>query len=373
MGFVDKLRAELVDIVEWVDDNRHALVWRFPRYHNQIKQGAQLIVRPGQVAILVHRGELADTFGPGTHTLETKNLPVLSTLQGWKYGFDSPIKAEVYFIATRQVTDLKWGTPNPVVMRDPDFGPIRIRAFGTYTLRAQDPPALLTELVGTDSEFEAEEIGVLLRSIINNAFAEMISTSGISVPDLASNYGELSEKLRDAVTSRVDDEYGLEIPHLYIVNVSVPEEVEKAFDARSSIGIVGDINQYQQYQIGQSIPTAAANPAGGLAGAGVGLGMGMAIAGRMMPGQSPAGGGGGVAIAPPVPPPPVQTSWYIAMEGKTTGPFTIAQITEAITAGRLQPDSMVWTAGMDEWATAADVPQLASIFRAEPPPPPPAT
>jgi membrane protease subunit (stomatin/prohibitin family) len=180
MSFVDKLRGELIDIIEWVDDSRHTLVWRFPRYHNQIKNGAQLIVRPGQLALFVHQGKIADVFEPGTHKLATKNLPVLSTLQGWKHGFESPFKAEVYFVATRQITDLKWGTPNPILMRDPDFGPVRVRAFGSYTLKAQDARALLTELVGTDSEFDSEEISVLLRSIIANAFADMVASSGIS-------------------------------------------------------------------------------------------------------------------------------------------------------------------------------------------------
>ena len=150
MGLIDKLRAELVDIIEWVDDSRHTLVWRFPRHHNQIKYGAQLIVRPGQMAIFVHQGKVADVFEPGQYKLETKNLPVLSTLAGWLYGFDSPFKAEVYFVGTRQITDLKWGTPNPVMMRDADFGPIRVRAFGTYTLKASHPKTLLSELVGTD-------------------------------------------------------------------------------------------------------------------------------------------------------------------------------------------------------------------------------
>ena len=251
MPLLDKIRAEFVDIVEWIDDDRRTLAWRFPRYHNQIKQGAQLIVRPGQVALFVHRGKIADVFEPGTHTLETGNLPVLSTLQGWPYGFDSPFKAEVYFVATRQVTELKWGTPQPVLVRDPDFGPIRVRAFGTYTLRAVDPRALVRELVGTSEHFEAGEIGVLLRGIIGSAFAELVATAGISVVDLTRHYAELSERLRTLVAARIDDEYGLAVPQLYIVNVSVPEEVEQAIDARASLGMVGDVDLYRQYQLGQ--------------------------------------------------------------------------------------------------------------------------
>jgi membrane protease subunit (stomatin/prohibitin family) len=249
MGFVNKLRGELVDIVELVDDSRNTLVRRFPRYHNQIKNGARLVVRPGQSAVFVDRGKVADVFGPGTYELTTPNLPLLSTLQGWKHGFESPFKAEVYFVTTRQVTELKWGTPNPVLLRDPELGPLRVRAFGTYTLRALKPEALLSELVGTDGAFEADEIEVLLRSIIATEFSEMVAKSEISVVDLAGNYGRLSETLRRAVLAKVDDEYGLDIPQLWIVNVSVPEQVEQAVDARSSMGVIGDLGRYQQYQL----------------------------------------------------------------------------------------------------------------------------
>jgi len=224
-------------------------VWRFPRYHNQIKYGAQLIVRPGQSAVFVRQGKVADVFEPGQYRLETKNLPLLGTLAGWKYGFDSPFMAEAYFVSTRQITDLKWGTPNPVMMRDPDFGPIRVRAFGTYTLKALDPKTLLEELVGADSEFEAEEIHELLRSIINSAFADVVAKSEIPVLDLASNYQDLSEQLRERVLQRIDDEYGLAIPQLYIVNISVPAEVEQALDVRTSMNAIGDMAAYQAYPI----------------------------------------------------------------------------------------------------------------------------
>ena len=222
MGLLDKLRGELVDIIEWIDDSRHTLVWRFPRYHNQIKNGAKLIVRPGQQAIFVHQGQLADVFEPGTYELTTDNIPILSTIAGWKHGFDSPFKSEVYFVSTRQITDMKWGTPNPIVMRDPDFGPVRIRAFGNYALKATDPRALLTELVGTDGEFESDEVSELLRAIINTAFADLVASSKIAVLDLAGSYQEFSAQLREEVESRVDDEYGLAIPQLFIVTSPCP-------------------------------------------------------------------------------------------------------------------------------------------------------
>ena len=185
MGLLDKLRGELVDIIEWMDHTSDTLVWRFPRYHNQLKNGAQLIVRPGQMAVFVHRGKLADVFEPGNYELKTDNLPIMGTLQGWKHGFESPFKSEVYFVSTRQVTNLKWGTPNPIMLRDPDYGPIRLRAFGNYTLKAVDPRALLQELVGTDSVFEADEVTELIRSIINTAFADLIGESKIAALDLA--------------------------------------------------------------------------------------------------------------------------------------------------------------------------------------------
>jgi hypothetical protein len=214
---------------------------------------------------------------------------------------------------------------------------VRIRAFGTYTLKAADPRVLLQELVGTDSVFEADEISELLRSIISTAFADVVAKSEIGLLDLASNYEDLSEAVRRVVMERIDDEYGLEIPQLYIVNISVPAEVEQALDTRSSMSVIGDMAAFQSYQLGQAMPAAAENPAGGLAGAGVGLGMGMAMAGPMMqgagappPGQTP-------------PPPPAPAAWHLAENGQTSGPYTLAQIAEGIAAGRIRPETMVWT------------------------------
>ncbi|MEO1083953.1 MAG: SPFH domain-containing protein, partial [Acidobacteriota bacterium] len=276
MGLFSTLREELVDIIEWLDHTRDTLVWRFPRYRNEIKNGAQLIVRPGQVAVFVHQGELADVFQPGTHTLATANLPVLSRLQGWKYGFESPFKSEIYFVNTRQIVDLKWGTPNPITIRDPEFGPIRLRAFGTYTLQATDPRALLRELVGTDDRFEADEIHELLRGMINSSLSEVLGKGEIPAIELSASYSKLAEEARLSVVEKVDDEYGLDIPVLVVVNVSFPEEVEKALDARSSMNMIGDMNQYQQYQLGQSMPMAAQS--GGESGNILGLGLGMAMA-----------------------------------------------------------------------------------------------
>ncbi len=367
MGLFDTLRAELIDIIEWIDDSKHTLVWRFPRHQNEIKNGAQLIVRPGQVAVLVSQGELADVYQPGHYELTTQNMPILSTLQGWKYGFESPFKSEVYFVSTRQITDLKWGTPNPIMMRDPEFGPIRIRAFGTYALKAVEPKALLREIVGTDGEFGAEDITELLRSIIGNAFADMLGKSQVPALDLASKYIEMSEQLRREVCERIDDEYGLDCPQLFIVNVSLPEAVEKALDTRTSMGVIGNMDRYQQYQLGQAMTMAADNPAGGGAAEGMGLGMGLAMASRMMPGM---GGAGGQGVAPP-PPPSMGVVWHVAVAGQTKGPYSTEQIAAGIANGEVQSDSLVWTAGMPAWTAAAQVPQLTGYFAAATPPPPP--
>lgn len=366
MGLFDKLRNELVDIIEWVDDSNHTLVWRFPRYQNEIKNGAQLIVRPGQEAVFVHRGELADVFPPGHYTLKTDNLPLLSTLAGWKHGFNSPFKAEVYFVSTKQVTDMKWGTPNPVMLRDPEFGPIRLRAFGMYSVQVADAKALMKELVGTDSNFSTDELTELLRSIIISTFSDMLGESNVAALDLASKYREMSDELRKHVIERVDDEYGLDIPQLSIVNISLPENVEKALDTRTSMGVIGDMNQYQQYQMGTAIASAADNPGGGAAD-GMGLGMGFAMANRM------AGGFGAPGAQPAAapPPPPPQAAWHVAVNGQTQGPFNDQQLSSLVAQGQFTATTMVWSAGMPSWAQAGQVPQLSSVFASAPPPPPP--
>jgi membrane protease subunit (stomatin/prohibitin family) len=362
MGLFDILRGELIDIIQWIDDSHHTIVWRFPRHQNEIKNGAQLIVRPGQVAVLVSGGELADVYTPGHYELTTQNMPIMTTLQGWKYGFQSPFKAEVYFVNTTQITDLKWGTPNPIMLRDPEFGPIRIRAFGTYALRAVDAKALLKEIVGTQGEFLADDITALLRSIIASSFADMLGKLQIPALDFASKYTELSESLRREVVQRIDDEYGLDCPQLFIVNVSLPESVEKALDARTSMGVIGDLDRYQQYQMGQAMVTAAENPAGGGASEGLGMGMGFAMAGRMM---NPTAGAPGGAAPPPIVPP----VWHVAVGGETRGPYSIQQVVAGITGGQILADTMVWTAGMQGWSRADQVAQLQGYFKAIVPPP----
>jgi membrane protease subunit (stomatin/prohibitin family) len=368
MGLFDKIRGEFIDIIEWLDDSRNTLVWRFPRYQNEIKNGAKLIVRPGQIAIFVSEGKLADTFEPGTHDLITSNLPILSTLKGWKYGFNSPFKAEVYFVSTRPVVDLKWGTPNPIMLRDPEFGPIRIRAFGTYVLKAVDPKALLTEIVGTGAAVSTDEVTELVRAIIIESLSDMLGSSQIPALDFASNYRKLADDLQKKVQERIDDEYGLELPQLMIVNISLPEEVEKALDVSTKMKVVGDMNRFQQYQMGEAMTTAAANPAGGGAAEGLGLGIGLAMANRMVPmGSAPMVAGSPIPSAPAISMP--TTMWHIAHQGQTLGPFSSQQMLDAIARAELKGDTLVWCAGMASWQMAKEVPQWAGYFQAPPPPP----
>ncbi|WP_341728435.1 SPFH domain-containing protein, partial [Brooklawnia sp.] len=224
---MDKLRGELVDIIEWLEDSRTLLAWRFPRYQNEIKQGAQLIVREGQIAIFVYQGQLADTFGPGSYTLNTQNLPIMSTLQGWKYGFNSPFRSEVYFVNTRPVTDLRWGTPTPITLRDPDFGMVQMRANGLCVVRVQDPVIFLRRVIGTDSSVDIDEITELIRREISQALSELVLGTGVGAIDLQSHQTELSGKLRDVVALRVDDEFGLAIESI-TMTVSLPDEITQA-------------------------------------------------------------------------------------------------------------------------------------------------
>jgi membrane protease subunit (stomatin/prohibitin family) len=363
MGLFDKLRSELVDIVEWIDDDRRTLVWRFPRYQNEIKNGAKLIVRPGQTAVFVDQGKIADVFEAGSYDLATANLPIMTTLKGWKFGFNSPFKCEVYFVSTRQVTDLKWGTPNPVMLRDADFGMVRLRAFGTYGLKAKDPKILLKELVGTDGNFETEELGELMRSLIASCFADSLAELKMAALDLASHYRELGDALQKLVSSKIDDEYGLEIPLLSIVNISLPEEVEKALDTRASMGAIGDMQKYQQYQFANAIPAAAANTGGGLASAGLNLGVGMAMAQQFV---SAGGAPNPTQSAQPPPLPAAGKSYFVALNGVQSGPFPLAQIQLMLAQGQVLPQTLVWSQGMPSWTMIS---QISDINLSQVPPP----
>ncbi|MFE9873262.1 SPFH domain-containing protein [Micromonospora sp. NPDC005686] len=378
MGLMDKLRGELIDIIEWLDDSRDTIVWRFPRYQNEIKMGAQLVVRESQTAVFVNEGKIADVFTPGTYTLETRNLPILSTLKGWKYGFNSPFKAEVYFVNTRQFTDMKWGTQNPVILRDAEFGVVRVRAFGAFAARVVDAARLLRELVGTDPQFRTEEVQEYLRQLMVGRLGGALAAAGVPLLDLAAHQDAIGRRLAAVLTEELA-EVGIAIPKFVIENVSVPPEVEKALDKRTSMGAVGDLDRYTRFQAANAMEAAANNP-GGEAGAGIGLGLGMAM-GQQMARSMGGGAATQPAPAPPVPaqpaaaePPPLpgQAQWYVGVGGQRQGPYDLGGLAEQANAGALGADTLVWRAGMAQWQPAGQVPELASVLASVPPPLPPA-
>lgn len=372
MGLMDKLRGELVDIIEWLDDSHSTLAWRFPRHQNEIKNGAQLIVREGQEAVFVYRGQLADRFGPGHYELTTDNMPIMSTLQGWQHGFNSPFRSEVYFINTRPVTDLRWGTANPVTVRDPDFRMVQVRANGLCVVRVMDAPVFLRQVIGTDSSVDVQEIAELLRRVITLAFSDMVLETKLGVIDLQGRQVELSQKLRDFVAERVDDEYGLAIDSI-TMNISLPEEITQAMTRGVARGVeesgwvnnLGDMQRYQQAKAADAMTTAAGNEGGGgvgqMLGAGLGFGMGSQMAQQSGQAAEPASG---------PPPLPGGETFHVALNGQSAGPFTTAQLQGYAQNGQLTGETLVWTNGMTNWVQASTVPALQSLFSAPPPLPP---
>lgn len=358
MGLFDKLRGELIDIVEWLDESHDTIVHRFDRMNNEIKNGAQLIVREGQTAVFIDRGQLADVFKPGMYTLDTQNLPLLSTIQGWKYGFNSPFKCEVYFISTRQFTDLKWGTKNPIIARDPEFGPVRLRAFGTYCVKVTGPENFIREIVGTDGNFTLDEVQEQLRNLIVARFSDLVGESKMPVLDMAANYDELGKFVSDRIGGDFD-QYGLQVSKLLVENISLPPEVEAALDKRTSMGVIDNLNAYTQFQAATAMTEAAKNPG---AGGGMAMGVGMMMANQV----------GGVASGAMASPPPVPgANLFVAVDGQQTGPFDTNTLQQQIKAGRLTRESLVWKEGMAQWTPAGEVAEVAKLFGAVPPPVPP--
>jgi excisionase family DNA binding protein len=282
MSLINYLKTQFLEIIQWQDDSRDTISFRYPDEQKEIKRGAQLIVRESQAAQFVYEGQFGDTFGPGTHTLVTDNIPILSTLKGWKYGLESPFKADVYFVNTRLFTGNKWGTANPIMMRDPDFGMVRVRAYGTYDFHVVDVKVFLKEVAGTDAHFRLDEFGDTMRSRIVSVFTEAVALSKVPVLDVAARYEELGAALLPVINPAVTSKYGLEISSFIVENVSLPPEVEQSIDKRSSMAAVGNLNDYIKFQMAESL---AKGEGGGLAAAasqlGAGLAMGQQIAQTM--------------------------------------------------------------------------------------------
>jgi len=279
MGLIDYLKTQFLEIIQWQDDSRDTLSWRFPDEDKEIKRGAQLVVRESQVAQFIYLGQFGDTFGPGKHTLVTDNIPILSTLKGWKYGLESPFKADVYFVITRLFTGNKWGTANPIMMRDPDFGIVRIRGYGTFDFRVVEPRLFLQEVAGTDHHFRLDEFADTMRSRVVSIFSDALASAKVPVLDVAARYAELGEALLPAINPAMTAKYGLEIPSFIIENVSLPPEVEQAIDKRSSMAAVGNLNDYVKFQMAESM---GKGEGGGMATTAAQLGAGVAMGQQMM-------------------------------------------------------------------------------------------
>ncbi|MBU2980803.1 SPFH domain-containing protein [Lentibacter algarum] len=360
MGIFDFLTGEFIDVIHWVDDSRDTMVWRFEREDHEIKYGAKLTVREGQAAVFIHEGQMADVFTPGLYMLETNNMPVLTTLNHWDHGFESPFKSEVYFVNTTRFNDLKWGTKNPIIARDPEFGPVRLRAYGSYTVKVSDPAKFLVEIVGTDGEFTMDEISYQIRNIIVQEFSRTIARSGIPVLDMAANTRELGTIVGRDIAPRLA-EYGLEMPELYIENISLPEAVEAVLDKRTSMGVVGDLSTYMNFQAAESLTHEGAGGAALQAGVGAGLGMQIAR-------ESAQSGSLGASTSKTPPPPPVEKVWHIAENGESKGPYSRAAMGRMVADGALTRETLVWTAGQNGWLAAAQVTELAQLFTILPPP-----
>jgi excisionase family DNA binding protein len=279
MAIIDFLKKQFIDIIEWTDDSRDTLSWRFPDEDKEIKNGAQLIVRESQAAQFVYLGEFGDTFGPGKHTLTTDNIPILTNLKSWKYALESPFKADVYYVVTRVFTGNKWGTANPVMMRDADFGVVRLRAYGTYDFRVVDVKKFLKEVAGTDDHFRLDEFNDTMRSRIVSVFSEALATAKVPALDVAARYSELGDALLPVINPILGDKYGLAMTTFVVENVSVPPEVEQAIDKRSSMAAVGNLNDYVKFQMAQGMEKGGAGGAGGMAAE---MAVGMAMAQQMM-------------------------------------------------------------------------------------------
>lgn len=357
MGILDTFRNEFIDIIEWTDNTQDTLVWKFPRFQNEIKNGAQLTVRESQAAIFLDEGKLADVFQPGRYQLTTANMPILTTLKGWKYGFNSPFKVDIYFVNTKQFTDQKWGTKNPITLNDPRFGMIEIRAFGNFSFRIVDAGKFMKEIAGTDREFTTDEISGQLRTLVVTKLTNAIGDSHLKIEEYASNLEALS-KFASEKLSEDFEAYGLKVTSVLVENISMPEEVKKEIFELSRLDKI-DMQKLTQWKTAHGIEKAAES--GGMAGAFVGVGAGNIMTNAMGGSQQPSA----------TPPPVMQI--FVAVNGQQTGFFDVAALTQMAQSGQLKGDTLVWKAGMAAWAPASTVSELSAILGAVPPPitPPP--
>ena len=362
MGLFSMLKNEFIDIIEWTDDSNDTLVWKFPRFQNEIKMNAKLTVRESQQAVFLNEGVIADVFMPGMFTLQTQNMPMMATLKGWKYGFNSPFKADVFFISTRQFIDQKWGTKNAITVSDERFGMIELRAFGSFAFKVEDAGKFIKEIAGTEAQYTTDEIGGQLRSLIVTKFTNALGAGNIPIEKFASNLEELSQ----LCTDKLNDDfatYGLKITKFLVENVSMPDGIKKEIFEYSRLNKI-DMQKLTQFKVANSIETAAANSSG-IVGAGVGIGMGVGIGGMVSNAFGQINQQASGAIPPPL---PVEAAYFVAVNGQQTGPFNNGQLAQMAQAGQLQRSTMVWKAGMAAWSASETVTEISSLFNNMPPP-----
>lgn len=363
MGLFDKLRGELIDIIEFLDNTQDTIVYRFERYGNEIKNNAKLIVREGQMAVFINEGQVADIFSPGTYTLNTENLPILSTLKGWKYGFNSPFKAEVYFVNTTNFINQKWGTKNAIILNDTRFGMVEIRAFGMYSFKITDAPVFIREIVGTNQSFTTQNIAEQLKSIIVTRFSDAAGESNLPIESYASNLNELS----DVIFSYMQGDfaaYGMEVTKFLIENISMPDEVKKEIFELSRLEKV-DLDKLAKLKLAKAMEAAAENPSG-TAGMGVGLGAGIAMAQQMTQNMMNTSGKTNGQDTPP--PLPGEVVYYVAIDGQQAGPYNLVQLGDLVEKQRLSWESLVWKKGLSAWEPAGNQSDLQSLWSLMPPP-----
>ena len=359
MGLFNAMRNQFIDVIEWPDASEEVLVHRFNRAYNEIKNGAKLIVRPGQRAVFVNEGRIADTFEPGTYTLTTQNMPILRTLLSLPYAFESPFKAEVYFIKTTEQLNRKWGTPNPVTMRDADFGMVRLRCRGIYTYSIAISNEMISRFVGAQEEFTCANFEDQLLAMLVSAFTDVIGELRIPALDLPSKYADIGAKLKERL-SEAAKAFGVAIKSFTLENISLPEDVQKAIDQRGSISALGNLNNYAQYQAANALRDAAQNQ-GGAAGN---------LMGMMLGGQMGGALGNVMVQQPSAQPPPLQqeVQYFVAVNGAQAGPFPFLALQAKVAAGEISPATLVWKAGLQAWIPASQAPELAALFPQVPPP-----
>ncbi len=367
MGLFDKLSHEFIDIIDWVDNTNDTVVWKFPRYQNEIKMNAKLTVRESQQAVFLNEGTIADVFQPGMYTLQTENMPILATLKGWKYGFNSPFKADVFFVSTKNFIDQKWGTKNPITLNDERFGLIELRAFGSFAYKVIDAGKFIKEVAGTEGQYTTDEINGQLRSLIVNKFTNAAGQGGLPIEKFAANLEDLSKLCTDKLNEDFDA-YGLKVTKFVVENVSMPDELKKEIFDYSRLNKI-DMQKLAQFRTTESIETAAGNQ-GGIAGMGMGLGVGVTMGNLMGNTIGNQFNQNAQQNTTPPPPPPV-VQFFTAVNGQQNGPFSLEQLAQMTQAGTLNRDTLVWKTGMASWTAANTVAELSNLFNNVPPPPPP--